>query len=493
MSTQYRDPKPAMDVHRIDINRRAIFHGVVDVLQRYADVERTQTDRYASIPVWSHGVSLGFPTANVAPDGGHLRVEWPCGLVVSIALRLGDCRIGMIVPQNAIADARIISAFAPYPEAHGSIAPTRIIRPLGDSDMLVDFVFTGVRFGDLSMTQRALLGVEEDMLVLSDALAQETIHLARALVHHLASNGIFFGENSSSDADPILISSADPHVARALNLTPAQLVLAGSGDVPGTYKWMAIVPTSQRDEFEARLQDLSHAEFIDRQRRAGEFDFDGLTLRASPGVYHPGPGSSTRFLVEALVSDAVFAQLSASARVLDLGCGTGAVALWVKKNHPHCDVFGSDIDPLAIEDAKANAERNALFCEFTQADLLDGLPTQGRWGGPFDRIIWNYPFWQVRRSSGVEFDHIAIDENGEMLRRFFSQIEGRLQRCGGVLYMTYSTLANQALLRDLCQQFHMTPKLIAQDAAVNGFQRQAWRIGFSDLSRQKTDSVDAHS
>jgi methylase of polypeptide subunit release factors len=484
MQTQYQPPQKELDVHRIDLNRRAIFRGVVNVLQRYAEVERTQIDRHASIPVWAHGVSLGCPTATIAPDGGHLRVAWSCGLVVSIALRLGDCRIGLIIPQNGIPDAQIISAFSPYADDRHALAPQRIIRPLGDSDTLVDFVFAGERLGDLLMTRRALCGDEVDMLVLADGFAQETIHLARALVHHLAVHGIYFGDAAQAEAEPILFFSADPHVARALNLTPAQILRAGDGDVPGTHKWMALVPASQRHDFEMRLQALSHAEFLDRQRNENDFDFDGLMLRASSGVYHPGPGSSTRFLVEALASDPLFPAGQDSTRVLDLGSGTGAVALWIRKHYPHCDVFGSDVDPLAVEDSKINAQRNALSVDFVQADLLDGLPAQGYWRAPFDRIVWNYPFWQVRRSPGVEFDHIAIDENGEMLRRLFEQIGGRLKKPGGMLYITYSTLANQPLLHQLCKQADMTPHLIAEDQSVNGFQRQVWRIGFSQPAPQ---------
>lgn len=462
----------------IDRNRRAVFAGVADVVQRYARSEHEQNDWRERAAVWSHGVIMGAPVATIAPDGSHLRLEWPNGLVASIVARLGDCRVGLIVPRSQVPDPGALHNFAPYPDGRpGAENPVRIFRALGDADTLIDFVFSAGRFSDLSVTRSALGGNAVDMGLLSDGLAQETMHLMSALVHHLAQNGLYFGDGPSSNLDPYIFSSTSDDVPRTLNLTRAQVYLVGDGDIPGTRKWMALVPPGQREDFETRLQAMGHLEFLERQKTADRFDIDGLDVHASPGVYHPGLMSSTRFLLDALDRDAGFVA-DHSQRVLDLGCGTGAIALWIKRKYPHFDVMGSDVDARAVSDASANAQVNRLPVKFAQGDLLAGLPPSPDWSEPFDRVIWNYPFWQARASDRADIDHIAIDENGALLRRLFVQLPKHLRQPTGCFYLTYSSLSSQDLLMQLCADGGLAPTLIESEAPINGYRRQVWRIGF---------------
>lgn len=107
--------------------------------------------------------------------------------------------------------------------------------------------------------------------------------------------------------------------------------------------------------------------------------FDGLLLKVSPAVLIPRP--DTEVLLEA-----VTARLpSLSARVLDLGTGSGAVALALKHRCPDLAVTGSDVDADALAVACDNGRRLGLEIEWRQADGLQGLPR-------FELIASNPPY-----------------------------------------------------------------------------------------------------
>jgi release factor glutamine methyltransferase len=93
------------------------------------------------------------------------------------------------------------------------------------------------------------------------------------------------------------------------------------------------------------------------------------------------PRPETELLVE------VAFELPAGARVLDLGTGSGAVALAVKDERPDLSLTASDVSADALSLAGENARRLGLEIELVQSDLLSGLP--GRF---FEVILANLPY-----------------------------------------------------------------------------------------------------
>ncbi len=88
------------------------------------------------------------------------------------------------------------------------------------------------------------------------------------------------------------------------------------------------------------------------------------------------------------------ADLQAGHAVLDIGCGTGAVAILVKQRYPDASVIGVDPDPLALVRAARNAARAGVAVRFDRgfADTLD-YPSAG-----FDRVFSSMMLHHVRRA-----------------------------------------------------------------------------------------------
>ena len=94
----------------------------------------------------------------------------------------------------------------------------------------------------------------------------------------------------------------------------------------------------------------------------------GLDLKVTPATLIPRP--ETAELVEKISTHPFIHSSIHPFRVLDVGTGTGCIAIALKKRHPEWQVTGIDISPEAIEVARENAKRNGVEVEFFVADIL---------------------------------------------------------------------------------------------------------------------------
>lgn len=130
---------------------------------------------------------------------------------------------------------------------------------------------------------------------------------------------------------------------------------------------------STLESLAARLQEGEPLAYV-----LGEREFWGLTLRVTPDVLIPRPETET--LVELALP-----RLASGDRVLDLGTGSGAIAIALAKGLA-LDVWASDISPAALAVATHNAERHNAPVKFLESDWFAQV------NGRFHLIVANPPY-----------------------------------------------------------------------------------------------------
>jgi len=117
----------------------------------------------------------------------------------------------------------------------------------------------------------------------------------------------------------------------------------------------------------------------------GERDFWSLTLSVNEHVLIPRPDTET--LVEAALD--CLTQLSSNLNILDLGTGSGAIALSLAKECSHANVVAVDFSTNALEVARVNGSRNNINnVRFIQSDWFNSLDLDTK----FDLIASNPPY-----------------------------------------------------------------------------------------------------
>jgi release factor glutamine methyltransferase len=157
-------------------------------------------------------------------------------------------------------------------------------------------------------------------------------------------------------------------------------------------------------QYDRRLTDAETARCRELVRRRGtreplayvlgEWGFRRLTLRTDRRALIPRP--ETEVVVErclALLEDAE------EPVVLDVGTGTGAIALAIADERPGARVTAIDLSPDALALARENAERTGLSSrvELREHDLTAGLP-----GGPYDLVVSNPPYVEPEELNSLQ-------------------------------------------------------------------------------------------
>jgi release factor glutamine methyltransferase len=123
----------------------------------------------------------------------------------------------------------------------------------------------------------------------------------------------------------------------------------------------------------------------------GEWDFRRLTLRCDARALVPRP--ETEILVERALA---LLDGKAEPRVLDVGAGTGAIALALAHEHAGARVSALDVSPDALALTGENAERNQLPVELLLGDIRDGVE------GAYDLVVSNPPYVEPDEIDALE-------------------------------------------------------------------------------------------
>lgn len=198
---------------------------------------------------------------------------------------------------------------------------------------------------------------------------------------------------------------------------------------------------------ERRARDLRrwHERAYRELAAAGErrVSYLGLDLLVPSTVFAPTPTSD-------LLGRAVTAEAGPSDRVLDMGTGSGVNALLAARHG--AEVVGVDLNPMAVDAARRNADRNDLHARFEVSDIYSAVD------GTFDLMIIDPPFrWFAPRDIT---EAAATDEGYKGISRFFAGVDQRL-RPGGRILLFFGTSGDQEHVLGLADQSGLRSEVVA--------------------------------
>lgn len=208
------------------------------------------------------------------------------------------------------------------------------------------------------------------------------------------------------------------------------------------------------DDIMSQLKEHRSPQYI-----TGKAYFRDLELAVDERVLIPRP--ETEELVDLVLKENSKADL----QILDIGTGSGAIAISLKSERPDWHVTASDISSEALQLAKENSERNQASLDFIESDVFNQI------SGKFDVIISNPPYiaYDDEDEVGVNVlasePHLALfaDEDGfAIYRRIIEGASSHLTE-NGKLYFEIGYKQGDGMRRLLAQHFPEKRVRVLQD------------------------------
>jgi len=227
-------------------------------------------------------------------------------------------------------------------------------------------------------------------------------------------------------------------------------------------------------EEQARYQEVirQRSQGIPAQYITGHQEFWGLDLIVSPAVLIPRP--ETEHVIERVLELHHQSSSGGFRRIIDVGTGSGAIALALAKELPQAEIHATDISPAALEIARANAARHQLEgrIRFHEANLLDRLSLKD-----FDLVVSNPPYVGESEEDLVQLEVRKFEPRAavfagptglEIIERLLPQAHARLKPGGWVVLEISGTIAAALprLLEDwkevaITQDLQGVPRVVA--------------------------------
>ena len=251
----------------------------------------------------------------------------------------------------------------------------------------------------------------------------------------------------------------------ALQCSKAELYLKLNEEMPRTDEFFSLVEARQAHQPIAYI--------------TGEKEFMGLSFQVDKRVLIPRP--ETELLAEAVIAECKEAKQLI--RILDLGTGSGALAVSLAKFLPQVRVTATDISPAALEVAKSNARRLDVLdrIDFRQGDLWLALAEAEE---PFNVIVSNPPYISEREMAGLDRDvldyepHLALEakENGLEFYRLISERLEEFLIPGGLIafeagWKQASEVAWLLILTDLIEKTEIRKDYAGIERVVLGWRK----------------------
>jgi release factor glutamine methyltransferase len=190
---------------------------------------------------------------------------------------------------------------------------------------------------------------------------------------------------------------------------------------------------------------------IPAQYITGHQEFWGMDFIVSPAVLIPRP--ETEHVIEETLARVGRAPSPANLHIVDVGTGSGCIAIALAKELSQAEIHATDISPAALEIARANAARLQLesLIQFHQCDLLDGIEKNS-----FDFVVSNPPYVGESEEDTVQLEVRKFEPRNavfagptglETIERLVPQARGVLKPGGWLVMEISGTIA--ARVREL--------------------------------------------
>lgn len=201
----------------------------------------------------------------------------------------------------------------------------------------------------------------------------------------------------------------------------------------------SILSASKRQKIETIVQRLQQNEPI--QYIIGHTDFYGINIHVAPGVLIPRPET------EELIGYILKENSGSNGFILDIGTGSGCIALALAQNLPDAQVEGWDISPEALKVATGNALKTKTEVAFSRKDILSLDPSAI--SRRYELIVSNPPYICEREKEEMEKNvlhhepHLALfvsDSDPLLFYRKIGEAGKTLLSSGGKLYFEINAL-----------------------------------------------------
>jgi release factor glutamine methyltransferase len=206
--------------------------------------------------------------------------------------------------------------------------------------------------------------------------------------------------------------------------------------------------TDDQSRYDQALTEREHG--VPTQYITGHQEFWGMDFIVTPAVLIPRP--ETEHVIETVLERVRVERAPSppdSLRILDIGTGSGCIALALAKELPSAEIHATEISTAALEIARANAARLQLEAcvQFHCTDLLQGLEL-----GAFDFVVSNPPYVGESEDDQVQLEvrkhepHNAVFAGAtglEVIERLIPQAHESLKPGGWLVMEISGTVAER--------------------------------------------------
>jgi release factor glutamine methyltransferase len=222
----------------------------------------------------------------------------------------------------------------------------------------------------------------------------------------------------------------DTEIQSFFNLLSEQILNMKRIDI--SQNLYSVVSGKKYDKFLKAIVGLKKHQPI--QYILGDTEFYGLVFKVSPSVLIPRP--ETEELVDWIIKDSKEKQ---NISILDIGTGSGCIAVTLAKKLPNAKLFALDVSAEALKLATINAETNEVEVEFIEADILD-------WDFgdlEFDIIVSNPPYVRELEKEAMSANvlnhepHLALfvkDDDALLFYRTITAVANKILKPKGQLF-----------------------------------------------------------